>query len=248
MASSSRTFLLMSLVSATLACSEKTHAVSVLSDDFDGPGFDAGLVDVNGTYQLAGGQSFNTGIRSYVRTVDGDFAISDFQADLIYTIDGGSTGQGGVFFGIGSAERDEGFFGEPDASFYVVDHPDDFANYSPESGIGIRVNASGGGNVNDLASLPAPDGLTFARISKINDQITFSYDLAYDGVSFSPDQSFTTTLSSNAPFLANNSSFLFFGSESSTTRFESLDVIPEPSTAVISLIAFGAAIVRRRRA
>ncbi|MEL6798010.1 MAG: GC-type dockerin domain-anchored protein, partial [Planctomycetota bacterium] len=203
------------------------------TDEFDGPGFDSNLVDVDGTYQFAGGETFNGGGRSYVRTVE-QFGAINFQADLIYSIDGGG-GAAGVFFGIGTGLRDSAFFGEPEASLYIVDHPDGFGGFTPTSGIGIRANLPGPGNTVGFAALPAPDGVTYARITKVGDQIAFQYDIDYDGVAFAADESLSVSIAADASFLLGGDSFLFFGSEDNRTRFDSLSVGPTPTATDIEV-------------
>jgi len=174
-----------------------------------------------------------------VRTVDGDFASSDFQADLVYTI-GGSGGDPGVFFGIGPGTKDAGFFNEPANALYLLDHTNGFP-FFPASDIVLRANPPGTG-VTDLAHAPFPDGTAYLRITKVGDAITFAFDHGYNGVAFVPDGSFTASLSAAAPFVAGGPSHLFFGTANSVTRFDWISVaaaIPEPGSYALLLAGLG---------
>jgi len=209
------------------------HAVTFFTDDFNGPSFNAALLDIDSRYAFSGGLARNTGPRSYVRTVDGDFASSDFQADLVYTI-GGSGGDPGVFFGIGPGTKDAGFFNEPEAALYLLDHTVSY----PSSRLVVRANRPGSGMITDLMSASFPDGTAYLRITKIGDAITFAFDHGYNGVAFVPDGSFTASLSAAAPFVAGGPSYLFFGTANSVTRFDWISVaaaIPEPEAYALLL-------------
>jgi hypothetical protein len=217
-------------------------------DDFDGPSFSSNLVDVEGMYFFSGGKTGTSASRSYVRTADGGYASIDFRADLIYSISG-SGGAPGIFFGIGAGTEDAGFFEEPEAALYLLDHTNGFT-FFPNSDVVVRVNASGPGVITDLANVPFPDGTSYARMTKIGDSITFAFDYAYDGVSFTPDGSHTASLSAVAPFLGSGPSYLLFGTGLSASRFDSiLVVVPEPSS--LALLGAGtlalACCARRRR-
>jgi hypothetical protein len=225
----------------------------LFTDDFNGPAFNPALVDIDGTYLFSGGRARNGGQRSYVRTVQNDFAAIDFQADLIYSMGGSSVGNAGVFFGIGAATKDGSFFNEPDASLYLLDHPNGFA-ITPPSAMVVRVNQPGAGGVSDLTRLASPDGTTYARITKLGDLMTFAFDHTYNGVAFIPDGSHTASLSTVAPFVTTGPSYLFFGTATSPSRFDWIQVsvvgvIPEPET--YALLAAGLGLlgfVARRRA
>jgi hypothetical protein len=248
------TVLIAAAAAACLASSVTLAQTSVLfTDDFNGPAFNPALVDIDGTYLFSSGKARNGGARSYVRTVQDDFASIDFQADLIYSMGGSSSGNAGVFFGIGAATKDAGFFNEPDASLYLLDHPNGFS-IVPPSAIVVRVNRPGSGMVTDLTRVAFPDGTSYARITKLGDLMTFQFDHTYNGVAFIPDGSYTASLSTAAPFLATGPSYLFFGTASSPSRFDwiqvSVAVIPEPETygllaAGLGLLGFVAS--RRRR-
>lgn len=230
-----------------------SHAAFYFNDDFNGPAFNANLVDIDSMYFFSGGRTGTTSARSYVRSVDGGYAGIDFQANLIYSMGGTNSGAAGVFFGIGAATKDAGFFNEPEAAIYLLDHADGFPSW-PASNIVTRVNRPGSANTADLANTPFPDSIAYARITKLGDAITFQYDFAYNGSSFIPDGSFTTSLSTAAPFLATGPSYLLFGTGSSPSRFDSLSVLPivaiaEPElyaslSAGLALLGFAA---RRRR-
>jgi hypothetical protein len=242
-----RTLRVAALAGCLAAVAPAARGDYIFTDDFNGPSLNADLVDVDGTYFFSAGQAGTTGARSYVRTVEDDYLSIDFQADLIYSMGGSSSGATGVFFGIGSATKDAGYFNEPEAAIYLVDHPDGFTLGYVNSEIAVRVNAPGSGLVTDLNDLPLPDGVSFARITKIGDSLTFEYDYGYSGI-FQPDGSYTASLSADAPFLATKS-HLFFGTGNSPSRFDRIQVsvIPEPAT--WGLLAAGTAMLcglRRR--
>ena len=197
-------------------------ADSFFVDHFNGPTFNPNLIDIDGTYFFSGGKTGTNGPRSYVRTLESNYASIDFQADLIYSI-GGSGGGPGVFFGMGRGIKDPSFFNEPDAAIYALDHTNGFP-FWPNSNVVVRVNAPGAGGISDKANTPFPDGTAYTRITKIGDSITFQYDHNYNGSTFLPDGSYTASLSAVAPFLSTGPSYLFFGTDLSPSRFDSIQV------------------------
>lgn len=231
------------LIGCLASVGATASAAPFFEDDFSGPSLDANLVDIEDLYFFSGGRIGTFAARSYIRTVENDYLSIDFQADLIYSMGGSSSGASGVFFGIGPATEDAGFFEEPEAAIYLVDHPNAFGSF-PTSDIVLRVNAPGSGLITDLTNIPFPDGAVFARITKVGDSITFAYDYAYDG-SFDPDGSYAASLSAVAPFLSTGPSYLLFGTGNSPSRFDSISVIPEPGS--LGMLAAGVAMMFLRR-
>ena len=231
-----------------------SQAAFYFTDGFNGPAFNPNLVDIDHMYFFSAGKTGTTSARSYLRSLDSGYAGIDFQADLIYSMGGTSSGAAGVFFGIGAATKDAGFFDEPEAALYLIDHANGFPVW-PASNIVVRVNRPGSGNTSDLANTPFPDGVSYARITKLGDTLTFQYDFAYNGSTFIPDGAYTTSLSAAAPFLASGPSYLLFGTGSSPSRFDSIAVtpllaIPEAdiyATLVAGLGLLGFAARRRKR-
>ncbi|HUG91156.1 MAG TPA: PEP-CTERM sorting domain-containing protein [Planctomycetaceae bacterium] len=236
---------LVVLVVCLILSGATTHAGPFFAEDFNGPGLGPNLVDIDGTYVVSGGTIGNSAPqRAYVRTVESDYLSIDFQADLIYTI-AGSGGSPGVFFGIGPATKDTGFFNEPEAALYLLDHTNGFV-FHPLSNIVVRRNSPGSANITDLFNMPFPDGTAYARITKIGDSMTFAFDHNYNGSSFVPDGSFTVSLSTVAPFLDDMPSYLFFGTgfdSVSPSRFDFFQVTPVPEPATISLLGTGTLIL-----
>jgi hypothetical protein len=103
----------------------------------------------------------------------------------------------------------------------------------------VRQNNPGPGGVADLSQDLSPDGTSYLRIAKVGSSLTLSFDYLYDGSSFVPDGSYTLDPSVVAPFLTAGPSYLFFGTQSSPSRFLSLEVtaIPEPASG--ALLAIG---------
>jgi hypothetical protein len=233
--------LLAALAGCLVSVGTAARAAYVFTDDFSGPSLDVNLVDIEGAYFFSGGKIGTSASRSYVRTVEDDYLSFDFQADLVYSIDG-SGGAPGIFFGIGPATEDAGFFDEPEAAIYLLDHTDGFPAW-PNSDVVIRVNGPGSGVITDLTNLAFPDGPCYARITKVGDSLTFEYDHGYDGVAFDPDGSYTTAVSAVAPFLSATQSHLFFGTGSSPSRFDSIQVQLVPEAASPISLASGLATV-----
>jgi hypothetical protein len=230
---------------ASLALVGTASAAPYFSDDFSGPSLDANLVDIEDLYFFSGGRIGTLATRSYIRTTEDDYLSIDFRADLVYSMGGSSSGATGVFFGIGAGTEDAGFFDEPEAAIYLVDHPNGFG-FFPASDIVLRVNGPGSGAITDLTNIPFPDSTVFARITKVGDSITFAYDYAYDG-SFDPDGSYTASLSAVAPFLASGPSYLLFGTGNSPSRFDSIEVVPEPGSLYMLAAGVAMLLLRRRR-
>jgi hypothetical protein len=159
-----------------------------------------------------------------------------------------------MFFGIGPATEDGAVFEEPEAALYMLDHPNGFP-FRPASDMVVRRNAPGPSGFFDHYNIPFPDGAVYARILKIGDSMTLSFDHTYDGVSFVPDGSVTLSLSSVAPYLTTGPSYLLFGTGFGTgvspTRFDSIQVtgIPEAPAGILwsALGGLGMGIVALRK-
>jgi hypothetical protein len=248
------TVLGVSLITCTILSGTAARGDLYFADNFNGPTFNPNLVDIEGAYTFSGGTTGNSAAtRAYVRTVESNYISVDFQADLIYSISGSGPSPG-VFFGIGPATEDGAFFNEPEAALYLLDHTNGFP-FWPASDIVVRRNAPGPGNFFDHYNLPFPDGAVYARILKIGDSMTLSFDHSYNGSSFVPDGSFTLSLSSVAPYLTTGPSYLFFGTgfdSVSPSRFNSIVVtgIPEAPALIvwsaISGLTIGIVALRKR--
>ncbi len=86
---------------------------------------------------------------------------------------------------MGAATKDTGYYFEPQAAIYTIDHINGFT-FWPNSDIVVRVNGPGDANVTDVSNLPFPDGQSYVRITKVGDSITFAYDHTYNGSTFTP--------------------------------------------------------------
>ena len=217
--SKTRMTVFLIAVGVNLGTNGAFAAVS-FTDNFDGPAFNPALEDRDGTYVFSGGSTHNAGNRSYVRTVDGDFLTVDFVAEVTFTMDGGG-GPGGVFVGLGPADKDPTFFNEPLSSVYMLDHSEDFFITTITV---VRSNATADGTVLDHFNWPSPlDGTHRVRITKAGDALTFAVDLFFVG-SFAPEFSGTLSLATDLPFLTASNSHLFFGSEATSSLFLDMSV------------------------
>ncbi|MCB1126649.1 MAG: HYR domain-containing protein, partial [Verrucomicrobiae bacterium] len=191
---------------------------------FDGPDWNPAWETPGGAYSLAGGEVRPNGPRAYIRTAATDYNTLDFQAEILYSMNGGG-GAAGLFFGLGEAVGDPGYFNEPLHSVYALDHAQDFALYQ---GTMIRSLASSGAPVNfhawqDAATIS--DGQHALRLIKQGDVLRWQMDHQYAAASgFVPTYSGSITLG-EVPFLDTSNSRLFFGTDASPTRIREFSVV-----------------------
>ncbi|MCP5518873.1 MAG: HYR domain-containing protein [Verrucomicrobiales bacterium] len=193
------------------------------ADTFDGVDWHEAWASPGAAFTLVNGEVRPNGPRAYIRTAATDYNTLDFQADLVYLIDGGG-GAGGLFFGLGAAELDPGYFNEPLHSVYALDHTQDFPLYQ---GTMVRALAASGSPQNFQAWLdPATtaDGQHALRLIKQGDELTWQMDHLFDpATGFEPAYTGTMTLA-DVPFLDASNSHLFFGSDASPTRIREFRV------------------------
>jgi hypothetical protein len=207
----------------SLTASQVLQAEHYFVETFDGPWLHPALMDPARVYQLVAGEARCTGPRNYLRTVATDFHTLDFQAEVIYTMNGGG-GAGGLFFGLGAAECDPAYYSEPLFAVYAIDHAQDFASYQ---GTAVRsLPASGQPHMffswADTGTLN--DGTNALRLIKAGGRLTFQMDHHYD-----PALGFTATYSdelslADLPFLNATNSRLLVGTDASPTRILELSV------------------------
>jgi len=194
-------------------------------DRLDGPQFHPSLVDRGGMFALANGEARNTGPRHYVRTRFSDYNTLEFLAEVIYAMNGGG-GAGGLFFGLGQADRDPAYYNEPLYSVFAIDHAQDFTTFQ---GTAVRALPASGQPqmlLNWAEAGTLSDGTNALRLIKRGDRLTWQMDHHYDAAAgFLPTYSDTFSLT-NLPFLNATNSHLFFGTENSPTRILEYRVLP----------------------
>lgn len=209
------------------------------TDTFDGPEWHEAWETPGAGFTLAGGEVQPNGPRAYVRTVVSDYSTLDFEAEIIYSMNGG-VGPAGLFFGLGPAMLDPGFFNEPLSSIYAVDHAADFPFFQ---GTAVRsLPASGAPVGHFLWADPGTlsDGTHALRLVKQGDQLTWQMDHLYNGATFEPAYSGSLALA-DLPFLDASNSHLFFGTDASPTRIREFRVtLPVP---VLEVALIGKAVV-----
>jgi len=209
-----------------------------------------GLTTSANNWSYNGSGAFvNNNSRSYIRTTRTDFNDVDFTALLVYSVSG-SGGAPIAFFGFGQGIPDRNY-GEPQGSLYLRNPPADFNDGRVDFNINSDTTGQDYGTTYGEQPLPGTgSGQHKAQITKSGDSITIAVDNSGTG-SFVPDFSETFSLEDDLAFLDSSNSSIFFGSESSTTTFQSLTltVIPEPSTYALLLLSGAASlwVLRRRK-
>lgn len=251
----------MKLVCFALICTLCLHvgrvgrAASSISDPLTAA--NGALFTTSGTDVAydAGGAHFGTvtagdGGRTYVRTVDGDYATVSFVADITFsTTDDAQQ----VFFGLGTG--DVALFGTPDWSTLFSS-----ASFWPEINNGKITRFKTANDVNAFADTLVPGIAHGTHRLRMNfDEATqflsVAIDLNYAGGPFVAD-----TVTSNFPIATANlfaadgwpsepSRIFFGGDDGAILRDLNVTVVPEPASAFLVLsgaFAVGA-IVRRKR-
>lgn len=189
--------------------------------DFSIESFESFLEDVSSAYTIEQGKLRTSSIRAYVRTKKSHYLSIDFVASLTYTQYGGG-GPGGIFFGIGSAQNNPHFYNEPAQSIFFLDLANDFTS----KGISVRRWVENGSRIREedhFVSEPESfEGLAKVQIEKVGNTLTFRADLRFDGLKFKPHFSESIDLSTEATFLDDTNSHVFFGTGRSGSVFHEL--------------------------
>ena len=209
-----------------------------------------GLTTSADNWSYSGSGAFvNNNSRSYIRTTRTDFNDVDFTALLVYTVSG-SGGSPIAFFGFGKGTRDKNY-GEPQGSLYLRNPPAGFNNGRVDFNINSDTNGISYSTIYGVQPLPGTgSGQHKAQITKSGDSITIAVDSSGTG-SFVPGFSKIFSMEDDLAFLDSSNSSIFFGSQVSTTTFQSLTltVVPEPSTYALLLLSGAASLwaLRRRK-
>jgi hypothetical protein len=102
--------------------------------------------------------------------------------------------------------------------------------------------------VGGLANVGASTGPHRTRIVRTGDIIDFSFDVDYNGT-FSADGSYSLDLTTEPTIKTalDTESRMFFGGAFSSSSFDDISVVPEPSTSAIVTFALLAGMIFRRR-
>ncbi len=189
--------------------------------DFSKESFESFLEDVSSAYTIEQSNLRTSSIRAYVRTKKSNYLSIDFVASLTYTQYGGG-GPGGIFFGIGSSQNNPNFYNEPSQSIFFLDFANDFAF----KGISVRRWIENGSRIKEedrFTSEPESfEGLAKVQIEKVGNTLTFKADLRFDGLDFKPHFSESIDLYTEASFLDDTNSHVFFGTGRSGSVFHEL--------------------------
>ncbi len=232
--------VILTMVLSTVAWVPSFGTIA-FSTGFEGPGLDANLQDPSGAFTISG-TAFNTAgaDRRYLSTIETSYnSVPTWTAELVFVTPTGE--HGGIYYGLGSAVPDPSYYDEPSNSifanfFHLSWHPD---------GMLVQKHTSGGVQTSTLQAFPqfASGSPQRAIITKSGDSITFALDINNDGgVDYTSN---AYSLASDAPFLNNTNSRIFFGTTESGIQFDSLTVTPEPAT--MGLMLLGVVRVLRRR-
>lgn len=210
----------------------------------DDPGDD--FVDSNHTVAFDssgarfGGLIGGDGGRNYMRTIDSDYATTAFTAEITFTA---ATNDQAVFIGLGSG--DTALFGTPDwstqfssASFWPEINNAKFVRFRTAN----DVNAFGDTGVPSLATGTHRFRMTF---NPANNQLLGEIDTNYAGGPFVAD-----AMTTNFPLVLNDQfsadgwpsepSRIFFGGDDGVVFSDlSVQVVPEPATAVLLILGMG---------
>jgi len=208
-----------------------------------------GLTTSADNWSYSGSGAFvNNNSRSYIRTTRTDFNDVDFTALLVYTVSG-SGGSPIAFFGFGKGTPDQNY-GEPQGSLYLRNPPSGFNGGRIDFNINSDTNGISYSTTYGEQPLPSTgSGQHKAQITKSGDSITIAVDSSGTG-SFVPGFSEIFSMEDDLAFLDSSNSSIFFGSQASTTTFQSLTltVVPEPSTyALLGIGAMGLLLVLRKK-
>ncbi len=245
---------LLRLTSALLALgSVSATAAITFTEDFSGPTINSNLFAPSeflfGSNASSLGVAQNpSGTRRYVTTTATDYNTVDFTFEITFTVNTPTAAQT-AFIGFGSGAEDQNFFFEPHTSIYLRQFPDDFASGQ------LRLTVSSAAQVPPnqppeftISGPTGPgNGTHRAQIQKTGSVVTLSLDEDYAGGAFTPDYTTSRNLTTDLPFLNSTNSRLFFGVQSGNTTFDNLsvNVVPEPSSAL--LLLSGVALCLRRR-
>jgi hypothetical protein len=239
----------------SLCVSKATWAASSIADPLTSANGALFTVSGSDVSHDAGGAHFGTvtagdGGRSYVRTIDSDYATASFVAGITFTT---TSDEQQVFFGLGTG--DVALFGTPDWSTLFSS-----ASFWPEINNGKITRFKTANDVNVFADTLVP-GIAHGthRLEMTFDATTqflqVAIDLNYAGGPFVAD-----TVTSNFPIATANlfaadgwptepSRIFFGGDDGAVLRDLNITVVPEPASMV--LVASGAmaltAIRRRKR-
>jgi hypothetical protein len=238
---------------AVLSAGELRAATSI-SDPLTS--FNAGLYTVSAADPIVydpGGAHFGTGVagdggRSYQRTIDGNYAMVSFVAEITFEV---TSNEQQVFFGLGTG--DTALFGTPDWSTQFSS-----ASFWPELANEKFVRFRTANDVNTFGDTTITGGLDVGThrmrmtFDKASNQLLGEIDLNYAGGPFAADP-----VTSNFPIVVSSlfgadgwptePSRIFFGGDDGTTlRDFSVIAIPEPAGAAIAAMAL-VALIRRRK-
>jgi hypothetical protein len=185
--------------------------------------------------------------RNYMRTSISDYATVDFTAEITFEANDNQA----VFFGIGTGDR--ALFGTPDwstqfssASFWPELNNDKYVQFKTANDVNAFVDKS----VPDFAPGTHRFRMTFDAVTGF---LVGSIDTNYAGGAFVADTISTVPIATKAgasPLFApdgwpSEPSRIFFGGDDGAVfRDLTITVIPEPSSAVLLLLAISACVLR----
>jgi hypothetical protein len=239
----------------TAVSAGEVHAATSISDPLTS--FNAGLYTVSAADPIvydAGGAHFGTGVagdggRSYQRTVDGDYALTPFVAEVTFSL---TSDDQQVFFGLGTG--DAALFGTPDWSTQFSS-----ASFWPELANDKFVRFRTANDVNAFADTLVTGGLDPGThrmrmtFNPANNQLLGEIDKDYAGGPFVAD-----SVTSNFPIVVSSlfapdgwptepSRIFFGGDDGAILRDFSVQAIPEPAGVTLAAITLASLAGRTSR-
>ena len=191
--------------------------------------------------------------RAYISTISGDYLSTNFVFEI--TLNSPFDASSYMFVGLGSGLGNSSYANEPQDSLFLRIHSPDLVGGDGDNRgrVDVATLTSTGPPVftlvaQDFGRLGTNAGTHRIRLTKVADALTFALDKDYSGT-FVSDMNYTVNnISTTAPFLNNANSHLFFGGARTSSSWDDLSIVPEPSRAALAALGLCGLILRRRRA
>jgi hypothetical protein len=243
-----RSLFISSIIWAVvLGCQLPVEASVVFSENFNASGLPGPFLEQSGGSPLtfSGGAAVASGAsRGYLRTVDDDYHLINFVAQVTVTISDDTAGNATVFFGLGVGEPNPGNGDEPSTNpnIYMAGFPTSF------SGGGVKTQDN---NAGQLFTAFSHAGTGTHRLQmawdSANQSMVFSIDRNYAGGPFVADTVFTAVNGTDNGFNSTNSRIFFGGSNSNGGPAQFDDVVVVPEATSLGMLLIGCILVLHRR-
>lgn len=197
---------------------------SFFATSFDDPALDPNLQDPSGAYSIDDGRIglIAAGNRSYIRTIDTDYNTVDFR--LIVNYYHTELEHANVFVGIGQADPDPAYYGEPTYAACVNQFNYDWHWVGCQ--FTVRLEGSDPPYIFNVPLARSHDfstGYMHVEIKKVGDELWATADAGEPGGSdvyeFGP-----FSLTNDLSHLNSTNSHLFFGTDDTTVTFANMEV------------------------